>query len=308
MSRARRVRLLVVLVALGPGALPAQQSSLTIGLSEAAANQFRGEPGRRVLFVCPAITEPAGPVWGTDVYTADSVVCSAAIHAGVLSLGRAGPVWVVIGAGAETFPGSDRNGVRTESYGAWPYSFTFDRGGAPPPISWTTTAYYLPPDFDTPLTVLCPAFDGSIERGAWGTDTYTSDSGICVAAVHAGAITRTGGTVTIQPVPPPPNFSGSERNGVVSREWGAYDGAFTVVGSSAASDPAGPRTRTIALVGFQAAGATPPPAAPPPPRFIETAGFSAAGTAAPPPTAPPPRVISLPGWTASTSPSTLRRP
>ncbi|WP_346729629.1 LCCL domain-containing protein [Corallococcus exiguus] len=31
----------------------------------------------------------------------------------------------------------------------------------------------------------------------WGTDLYTDDSSVCVAAVHAGAITTAGGTVVV---------------------------------------------------------------------------------------------------------------
>lgn len=63
----------------------------------------------------------------------------------------------------------------------------------------------------------------------WGTDTYTTDSTLATAAVHAGAI-KLGetGVVKVTMMTPPPNFQGSMRNGVTTAAWGAYPAAYRV--------------------------------------------------------------------------------
>lgn len=45
---------------------------------------FRGDEGSIFLVNCPAgCTEDKGTVWGTAIYSYDSSICRAAIHAGV---------------------------------------------------------------------------------------------------------------------------------------------------------------------------------------------------------------------------------
>ncbi|MBR0642429.1 LCCL domain-containing protein [Plastoroseomonas hellenica] len=67
-----------------------------------------------------------GTVWGTGVYTTDSQVCRAAIHAGVIGA-EGGTVTVVPVPGLPTYLGSTANGVITADYGPWQESFTFQR-------------------------------------------------------------------------------------------------------------------------------------------------------------------------------------
>jgi hypothetical protein len=88
----------------------------------AIARELGGEVGRRYIFKCPANGTP-GMVWGTDVYTHDSSVCTAALHQGVIALPRAGDIVIEIRPGQASYPGSTRNGVVSESYGAWYVSF-----------------------------------------------------------------------------------------------------------------------------------------------------------------------------------------
>ncbi len=70
---------------------------------------------------------PGGSVWGTDIYTSDSKLAAAALHAGVLRLGESGVVKVTILPGQSSYAGSDRHGVTTSSYGAYPLSFRLAR-------------------------------------------------------------------------------------------------------------------------------------------------------------------------------------
>jgi hypothetical protein len=68
---------------------------------------------------------------------------------------------------------------------------------------------------------------GGLHGSIWGTRTYSSDSTLAVAAVHAG-ILRPGqtGVVRVTIVPSPPAFQGSTQNGVTSAPYGPYQGAY----------------------------------------------------------------------------------
>lgn len=76
------------------------------------------------------------------------------------------------------------------------------------------------------FTVKCPA--NCISGSIWGVDTYTTDSSICRAALHAGVITSAGGDVTVTRAPGQSEYAGSERNGITSQSWGSWDSSFTV--------------------------------------------------------------------------------
>ena len=58
-------------------------------------------------------------VWGTDIYTMDSTLAQAAVHAGVLRPGQSGLVRVTILGPQPGFQGTLRNGVSSHDYGAW---------------------------------------------------------------------------------------------------------------------------------------------------------------------------------------------
>jgi hypothetical protein len=205
-------------------------SSFAQGSLGLAPAQGPGPPqavGTRLTFVCPA-GDGRASVYGTDVYTAESGVCAAAIHAGVLALGQPGAVTIVFGAGAESFRGSERNGVTTRSYGRWPQSYTFARDAAPGRISWRTAWNQMPAEFAGPLLLECPP-GGSVDGAVWGTDTYTRESVICVAAVHAGAITaEKGGLIEVRRARNTGEFAATERNGVRSQRYASYQDAFAV--------------------------------------------------------------------------------
>jgi hypothetical protein len=62
---------------------------------------------------------PQGSVWGTDVYTLDSSLPAAAVHAGVLKPGQTGTVKVRIIQSPPQFVASPRNGINTAAYGVY---------------------------------------------------------------------------------------------------------------------------------------------------------------------------------------------
>lgn len=108
----------------GPSSTASKPTRSAEARWSATAVPYRERTDEVVVVHCPPGGTPA-VVWGTDVYTDDSSVCSAAVHAGRLTLAGGGTVRIQIGPGKEAFHGSVRNGVATSDYGAWGGSFTF---------------------------------------------------------------------------------------------------------------------------------------------------------------------------------------
>lgn len=84
---------------------------------------YRGQNGQQFRFQVTGTT--SGSIWGTDVYTDDSSVARAAVHAGVLRAGETGVVTVIVQPGLDQYAGSARNGVTSASYGRWSGSYRF---------------------------------------------------------------------------------------------------------------------------------------------------------------------------------------
>ena len=82
------------------------------------------ENGLQYTFECPPGGTP-GTVWGSDVYTADSSVCTAAVHAGKITLDKGGVVTIEFTAGRQTYGATTRNGITTFNYGQYPHSMVF---------------------------------------------------------------------------------------------------------------------------------------------------------------------------------------
>src|SRR6476620_3425165 len=99
--------------------------------------QLPGDVGAEFQVACPAGCESSGGLWGTDVYTADSGICRAAIHAGLISP-AGGVVAIRLEPGRPAYRGSTRNGVQSADYGTYGKSYVLGPGGgqqaaAPPP-------------------------------------------------------------------------------------------------------------------------------------------------------------------------------
>ncbi|MBL8837500.1 MAG: caspase family protein [Alphaproteobacteria bacterium] len=92
--------------------------------------QMRSQTPTRIVCSCtPQLIAFNIAVFGTDVYTDDSGVCNAAIHAGIID--RDGGIVVVTpGAGRQSFAGSARNGVQSRNYGRWQWTYSLSRPSA----------------------------------------------------------------------------------------------------------------------------------------------------------------------------------
>ena len=66
-----------------------------------------------------------GGVWGTDIYTSDSYIPVAAVHAGAIAAGETKEVYIKIVEGLNDYPGTTRNGITTSGWGGWGLSYQF---------------------------------------------------------------------------------------------------------------------------------------------------------------------------------------
>jgi beta-lactamase regulating signal transducer with metallopeptidase domain len=211
-----------------------------------------------------------GAVWGSDVYTDDSTLAAAAVHAGILSPGEDGRVRVTILPGQSSYEGTNRNGVTSSSYGPWPGSYRIERllpslpragAGAvdtgPGPAA-NAAASVLQRMRGHAGDVVLIELVGSTQGTVWGTDVYTDDSSLPAAAVHSGAL-RDGerGMVQITILPGQENYPASTHNGVASQTWGPWDGSFRIERANVAGGGDGdfrrkdPRPRDGDSSGFQ---------------------------------------------------------
>jgi LCCL domain-containing protein len=202
---------------------------------ETTASSLTGGVGTTFTLICtPGGTMHA--VWGSDIYTADSSICTAAVHAGLITYEHGGTVTIELRPGRPLYGNSERNGVTTIAYGEYGRSFVFKSGtndsavteaDEVTPISWNTSASILSYEPGKTSKFKCPA--GGKASTIWGTDVYTGDSSICTAAVHAGVITfDRGGTVTVELRPGQSSYRGTKQNGVTSNDYGAYVHSFVV--------------------------------------------------------------------------------
>ena len=79
------------------------------------ATVHRGKNGQKFIYKCPASATSGGAIHGTDVYTDDSSVCLAGVHAGAISK-SGGTIEVEIKSGKSFYKGSTRNGVTSFDY------------------------------------------------------------------------------------------------------------------------------------------------------------------------------------------------
>ena len=238
---------------------PAQSPSLphdsgTVPLPQettwgAGASKWQGFWGRRETLRCPA-GGSLEMAWGTDIYTDDSSICTAAVHAGIISVQGGGVVTIEIRPDAGQYGGTHRNGLLTGDWmEPWNGAFIFVWGEAlkgPEPAIAATGTFQADSWAGQAGRVLTFQCFGPLElHTVYGTDVYTDDSSICSAGVHAGLITqKSGGMVTIKLQQGVESFPASTRNGVtsyVSNDWKGQ--SFTFVATPPGTPPA-PTERT----------------------------------------------------------------
>ena len=225
----RQIFLAAFLLALAPSILLAAPPAGSGSPWTAKADHHRGENGQHYKYFCPAGGSLAG-TWGTDIYTDDSSVCTAAVHAGLIVQNTGGYVVIEIRPGRQSYTASVRNGVRTGPYGNWDGSFIFTgqrSSGTREPLTsttWATTAASHRGQNGQRFTYACPG--NGAAGNVWGVGIYTDDSSVCTAAVHHGLISFRGGNVSIEIRQGQSSYRGSWNRGVESKPYGSFAGSF----------------------------------------------------------------------------------
>jgi beta-lactamase regulating signal transducer with metallopeptidase domain len=208
---------------------------------------YRGRVGETFTF--EVIGSKSGTVWGTSIYTDDSHLATAAVHAGVLKEGEQGTIHVKILEGRDSYGASERNGVYSQPYREWGGSFEFVRTRS----VTTTRPRAVEPDpgylFEYQRQVGKTFWFDVVGKGhghgsIWGTDVYTTDSNLSVAAVHAGLL-REGerGILEVTILPGQDSYHGSTRNGISSGSWRSYPGSFRINSVQKSDNTTTPRSR-----------------------------------------------------------------
>lgn len=207
-----------------------------------AARDVKGNEGSSWLMQCPGNCAATASVWGSDVYTDDSNLCNAAIHAGAITQKDGGTVLVTWTHGQPTYVGTEKNGITTLDYGHWDRSFFVQKvdatgkptSPAPALITAPNTAHIschmalenLPGDTGAKWNVDCPP--GCTQGSLWGSDPFTADSSVCTAALYAGVIDAKGGAFVVTLDGKQDAFKGGEKNGIKAQDYGPYEHTFHV--------------------------------------------------------------------------------
>lgn len=190
--------------------------------------QFRGQIGKALTFRVKGSN--SGIVWGSDIYTDDSDVGTAAVHAGLLKVGEIRSVTVTIVEGQSAYSGSTRNGITTSSYPNWGGSFRFGANVYSRPLTSSAQAPETLYGVGRIGEMLAYNLTGGTSGYVWGTGPYTDDSNLAAAAVHAGVIDPgQTGQVVFKIVEGQSDYAGSSRNGVESRPYSRWERSVAVV-------------------------------------------------------------------------------
>jgi hypothetical protein len=83
------------------------------------------EVGTKFYFLVTG--EIDGPLWGTDVYTSDSSLGKAAVHAGLLQASESAILQVTIEQPLQHYTASTRHGIASSPWDFWPGAYALAR-------------------------------------------------------------------------------------------------------------------------------------------------------------------------------------
>ena len=77
---------------------------------------LRGRLSEEFTYLCPADGYLTTEIWGTDVYSDKSSICTAAVHVGIIDIEHGGEVTIRIKNSIKNYKGSIRNGAVSKDY------------------------------------------------------------------------------------------------------------------------------------------------------------------------------------------------
>lgn len=166
---------------------------------------------------------PLRSVWGSGLYTSDSDVCTAAVHAGVIT-SSGGTIETILAPTQASYSGSSKNGITTSKWGAYNgTSFYVQRPFVKGAVAIASCSVL--PGNENSYTCSCAANAGQ-GQGVWGSGPYTADSNLCAAAQHSGVISAKGGVIKVLRTFGLKGYAGTSANGITTSSWNSFDSSF----------------------------------------------------------------------------------
>ncbi|CAM4985788.1 unnamed protein product, partial [Rotaria socialis] len=159
-------------------------------------------------------------VGGSDIYSTNSDVSTASVHAGVRAKGQTAIVIVTILAGQSSYLSTSRNQVQSWSFGSWATSFCFGSLSSP------TNLMSYRSQVGRMFAFLLQGVNSN--AAVYGTDIYGDQSNVAAAAVHSGVLSVGQTQIIIVTILAGQNwYVGSSRNNITSLPLGVWNGSFS---------------------------------------------------------------------------------
>ena len=198
--------------------------------------RFQGPTGKTFRVNCPknCAQHPEGNAFGSLIYSDDSAICKAALHAGFIKDNEGGQFILEIVNGLDKYESSFKNEISSAARGASPRSIIFKEAPTLTRINCDETAASSKfiGSTHSKFTVLCAPECSKISNKVYGLGPFTDDSSICQAAILAGVLTDKGGEVSLIIADGQSSYKGGMANGIKSVSRDNYIRSFKLLGSS----------------------------------------------------------------------------
>ncbi len=191
---------------------------------------YRDQVGTEFLIYLTGDNE--NQCWGGEdnIYTDDSALGTAAVHAGLLKVKETKLIKVKMLAGRDNYPSITRNGITSEEMESFDGSYQLS-AAQPGEIGNAPVAM---DDFKGKYDIIFVfRVKGDKEGPIWGGGkdlVYTTDSYVATAAVHAGVV-KAGqtGIVKIRILPGRKSYPAVTRNGLTSHDFEEWEGSYQII-------------------------------------------------------------------------------
>ncbi|GDY22711.1 hypothetical protein LBMAG56_40580 [Verrucomicrobiota bacterium] len=129
------------------GSVTSQVAQVTVGLPDPGTLASFNSTVTSGTYLFRVFGSSFGSIWGTDVYTDDSRLATAALHAGAVTLFQDAVVEVTVLPGLNSYVGSTRSGVTSSSFG--PHNRSYRVRAYTPPLPGTLFISSQPADVTT---------------------------------------------------------------------------------------------------------------------------------------------------------------
>ncbi len=216
------IRILLVLMLVPASTLRAQDTPSDM-------SDYRGQDGKFFLFYVTG--DDSGQCYGGEdnIYTDDSPLAVAAVHAGLLKANETKLVKVKVMAARNNYPSINRNGIISDQTDSSDGSYQLL---PPSPDEFANAPTNMGAFIGKYDMIFLFRVTGSKEGAIWGgkDGIYTSDSEIATAAVHSGVL-KLGqtGIVRIKMLPGRKSYPEFTSNGIASHSFDEWEGSYQFI-------------------------------------------------------------------------------